>query len=57
MTVALEGVRGQQHAPAALYPWERPGTYFTGGWVSPRAILDGWKISSPQVFDPGLSSP
>ena len=22
---------GQQHAPAALYPRERPGTYFTGG--------------------------
>jgi len=25
---------GQQHAPATLYPWERPGTHFTGGWVS-----------------------
>ena len=24
--------RGQQHAPAALYPRERPGTHFTGGW-------------------------
>ena len=23
---------GQQHAPAALYPRERPGTHFTGGW-------------------------
>ena len=22
---------GQQHAPAALYPRERPGTHFTGG--------------------------
>ena len=28
---------GQQHAPAALYPRERPGTHFTGGWVGPRA--------------------
>jgi len=28
-------VSGQQHAPATLYPRERPGTYFTGGWVGP----------------------
>ena len=43
MTVALEGVSGQEHAPAALYPWERPGTHFTEGWVGPRASLDGRK--------------
>ena len=35
------GVSGQQHAPAALYPLERPGTNFTGGWVGHRAGLDG----------------
>jgi len=29
------GVSVQQHAPAVLYPRERPGTHFTGGWVSP----------------------
>ena len=46
MTVALEGVSGQQHAQAAIYPRERPGTHFTGGWMSPRAGLDGRKISS-----------
>jgi len=40
-------VRGQRYAPAALYPGERPGTHFTGGWVGPRAGLDGQKISSP----------
>jgi len=34
-------VSGQQHAPAALYHWERPGTHFIGGWVGPRAGLDG----------------
>jgi len=51
------GVSGQQHAPAALYLWERPGTHFTGGWVGPRAGLDGQKLSSPPGFDPGLSSP
>ena len=27
---------GQQHAPAALYPRERPGTHFTLGWVGPQ---------------------
>jgi len=57
MTAALDGVSGQQHAPAALYPRERPGTQFTGGWVGPRAGLDGRKISSPPGFDPGPSSP
>jgi len=45
------GVSGQQHAPAALYPRERPGTLCTGGWVGPRAGLNGRKI-----FDPGPSS-
>ena len=51
MTAALEGVSGQQHAPAALYPRERPGTHWTGGWVGPMAGLDGRKISSPPGFD------
>jgi len=45
----------QPHAPAALYPRERPGAHFTGGWVGPRAGLDGRKISSPPGFDPGPS--
>ena len=52
-----KGVSGQQHAPAPLYPRERPGTHFTGGWVDPRSGLDGQKTSSPPVFDPGPSSP
>ena len=39
-------MNGQQHAPAELYPEERPGTNFTGGWVGPKAGLDGRKISS-----------
>ena len=52
-----KGVSGQRHAPAALYPRGRLGTNFTGGWVGPRAGLDGWKISSPPGFDPGPSSP
>jgi len=55
MTAALEW--GQQDAPAVLYPRERSGTHFTGGWVGPRTGLDGRKISSPSEFDPGPSSP
>jgi len=43
----------QQHAPAALYPRERPGTHFTAGWVGPRTGLDGRIISSPPGFDHG----
>jgi hypothetical protein len=49
-------VSGQQRAPAARYPRERPGTHYTGGWVGPRAGLEGRKISSPPGFDHGLSS-
>jgi hypothetical protein len=35
------GVGGQRHAPAALPPCWRPGTHCMGGWVGPRAGLDG----------------
>ena len=45
MTAALEG--DEWHAPASLYPRERPGTHFTGGWVGPRAGLDGYGKSLP----------
>ena len=38
-------------------PREWAGTHCTGGWVGPRAGLDGRKISSPPGFDPGPSSP
>jgi len=56
MTAAIEGVSGQQHAPAALYPRECPGTHFTVGWVVPGAGLDQRKNSSPKGIDPGPSS-
>ena len=46
MTSALGGVSGQQHAPAAFYTPERPGTQFTRGWVGPSAGLDGGKSRS-----------
>ena len=58
MTTALEGVRGQRHAPAALYHREIHGTHCTGGWVGPRAGLD-WcgKFRSPPGFDPWTVQP
>jgi hypothetical protein len=51
---ALDGeVGGQRHAPAALPPRKRPGTYCIGGWVSPRVGLGRVrKISPPPGFDP-----
>jgi hypothetical protein len=47
MTAALEGVSGQQHAPAEIYPRERPGTPCAGGWVGPRAGLEKCGKSRP----------
>ena len=41
LTSALDGNGGQRHAPVALLPGKRPGTHCTGGWVGPRASLDG----------------
>jgi hypothetical protein len=47
------GVRGQSHAPGALYPREKPGTHCTGDWVGPRAGLDNCgKSRRPPRFDP-----
>jgi hypothetical protein len=58
MTKALEGVSGQQHAPAILYPRERPGTHCTGGWVGPRVGLNRCRKSRPHLDSiPGPSSP
>jgi hypothetical protein len=38
---ALDGVSGQRHAPAVLYPRERiPVSHWIGGWVGLRAGLD-----------------
>jgi hypothetical protein len=34
------GVGGQRQAPAAL-PREIPGIHCIGGWMGPRAVLDG----------------
>ena len=48
---------GQQHAPAAIYPRERPGTHSTGGWVGPWTVLEGRKIHQGSILDhPARSS-
>ena len=39
--------------PRPLYPRERPGTHCIGGWVGPRAGLDGCGKSPPT----GIRSP
>jgi len=55
------GVGGQHHASAALPPGERSGNHCTGGWVGPRAGLDGCGNSRPppgfdrQTFQPVAS--
>jgi hypothetical protein len=41
------GVGGQLHVLAALPPGRRPGTHCIGGWVGPRAGLDGCEKSRP----------
>jgi len=53
MSAALERVSGELHALSALYPQNRLITHFTGGWVGPRAVMEGWKISSPTASDLG----
>jgi len=57
MTVALEGGEWSAARPDRTLPPERAGTHFTGGWVGPRAGLDGRKFSYSPAFDPGPSSP
>ena len=50
-------VSGQQHALAAFYPQEKPGTHCTVGWVGPSVVLDWRKISPPPGFDPRTVQP
>jgi hypothetical protein len=46
-------VRGQRHAPAALYPQERPGTHCTGGWEGPGPVWTGAEnLASTRIRSP-----
>ena len=47
LTSVLDGVGGQRYGPAVLPSGKRPGTHCTGGWVGPRAGLDGCGKSRP----------
>jgi hypothetical protein len=44
LTSALDGGWVVNATPRPLYLRERPGTHCIGGWVGPRAGLDGWII-------------
>jgi hypothetical protein len=52
---------GQRHAPAASSLGTRPGRpiYCTGGWVGPRACVDGCgeHLLPPRGFDPRTVQP
>jgi hypothetical protein len=41
------GVGCQRHAPATLLSGKGPATHYVGGWVGPRAGLDGCRKSRP----------
>ena len=47
-------VGGQRHAPAALPPG-KTGTHCIGGWVGPKAVLDG--CGKSHLPPPGIRSP
>ena len=46
-------MRSQHHAPAALYPRERPGTHFAGGWEGPGPVWTG----AENLASTGIRSP
>ena len=50
-------VGDQRHAPTVLPHPERPSTHLIGGWVGPKAGLDGCGKSGPHRCSiPGPSS-
>jgi hypothetical protein len=48
---------GQRHAPGALTPGKRPGTYCTGDWVGHRAGLGGCGGTYVKEHDPSTQKP
>jgi hypothetical protein len=53
MTKALEGVKGQRHAPAALYPGKDPVPTVQEAWWAPGPIWAGAQNLAPT----GIRSP
>ena len=57
-TLTLDGGWVVNATPRPLYPQERPGAHCIGGWVGPRAGLDGCgKSRPPPEFDPRTVQP
>jgi hypothetical protein len=52
LTSVLDGVGGQRHAPAALPPGNRHGTYCTEDWVDPMAGPDGSEPHRDSILRP-----
>ena len=60
MTSALRCGWVVSTTPRPLYPRKRPGTHCTGGWVGPRAGLDGCGKSRPHrdsIPGPSVATP
>jgi len=58
LTSTQDVVGVQLHAPAALPPGKRPGTHFTGDWMSPTSGLHRWGKCCPhRNSTTGPSSP
>jgi hypothetical protein len=43
--------------PRPLYPRERPGIHYIGGWVAPEPVWTSAKTSPPSGFDPRTLQP
>jgi hypothetical protein len=58
LTSALDGGGWSAPRPGRCTPGKRPSTHCTGGWVGPRASLDGCGKSCPHWDSiPGPSTP
>ena len=49
LTLVLDGGRWLMPRPGHLTPSKKPGTHCRGGWVGPRAGVDGWGKSHPHL--------
>ena len=57
-TSTLDGDAWSRPRHGRFTPEKRPGTHYIGGWVGPRAGLDGCEKSRPHGDSiPGPSSP
>ena len=50
-------VSGYLHAPPALPPGRNPGRHCIGGWVGPRAGLDGFGKREKSLFPVDVRTP